>query len=293
MDNLLHTLSLYGQYPSAYIPFISVLGLLIGSFLNVVIYRLPVMMENSLQEALQLANGESAPCPQADFNLSVPASTCPKCDHKITALENIPVVSYILLKGKCRNCHVTISPRYPLVELFTALLFFTCAVQLGWSHEMLGACFVSAILVALSGIDFDHKLLPDSLTYALLWGGLIFSLFSSRLSPDEAILGATAGYVSLWSLYQVHRKLTGREGMGHGDFKLFAALGAWVGWQGLPLVALTAALAGLFFGMVTFAIKNETLRTTLPFGPCLALGGWIILLWQSHIENGLQKMLFG
>jgi leader peptidase (prepilin peptidase)/N-methyltransferase len=250
-----------------------VFGLVIGSFLNVVIYRLPKMLER--QWAIQCAElkGDEA-APQPAFNLAVPRSSCPRCGHLIRWYENIPLVSYLLLRGKCSGCHQAISPRYPLVELATGLLFVWCAWHWGWTASALAWCYFSATLLALALIDWDTTLLPDDLVLPLLWAGLITSALGwipVRLS--DALWGAVAGYLVLWAIYWAFKLLTGKEGMGYGDFKLLAALGAWFGWQGLIPILLMASVIGALIGIVMKVTHSLRDGGAMPFGPFLALGG--------------------
>jgi len=272
-----------------------IFGLLVGSFLNVVIYRLPKMLERQwADEAAQIAGPTAAA--QADaahsadagsaaqscikpFNLVVPRSACPLCGHAIAWYENIPVLSYLALRGRCSACHAPISVRYPLVELFTGLLFAVCAWRWGLTWTALAWCGFAAALVALAGIDWDTTLLPDNLTLPLLWAGLICAALGlTGVTVTNALWGATAGYLVLWAIYWVFKLVTGKEGMGYGDFKLFAALGAWFGWQGLLPVILLASVVGVAVGL---ALKvRGALREggAVPFGPFLALGGLATML---------------
>lgn len=258
-------------------------GLLIGSFLNVVILRLPRQLEHDwkcqCRELLELPESDSAAPPDLVFS----RSRCTNCGHEIRPWENIPVVSYLFLGGKCASCKNKISVRYPAVELITAALFIVAAWQLGAHWQLLSVLLITAYLVALSGIDFDHQLLPDQLTIPLLWIGLALSLTGLTITPMNAIIGALAGYLSLWSVYHVFRLLTGKEGMGYGDFKLLAALGAWMGWQMLPLIILFSSLVGAVVGLVLLALKRHKSGQTMPFGPYIAAAGWIALIWGEEL----------
>jgi len=262
-----------------------VLGLMIGSFLNVVVHRLPIMMESAWKlECRQLTgddNDEAPPPPR--FNLVTPASRCPACNHRITALENIPLVSYLLLKGRCSGCEARISPRYPLVELTTAVLSVIAAIHFGYGIQALMALFFTWALIPLFLIDFDHQLLPDNITLPLLWAGLLISLFDVFTDSQSSIIGAIAGYLSLWSIYHLFRLLTGKEGMGYGDFKLLAAIGAWVGWQALPVVILFSSVVGAVIGIALILFKGRDHSQPMPFGPFLAAAGWLTLLWGNDI----------
>ncbi|MDZ4261320.1 MAG: prepilin peptidase, partial [Pseudomonadota bacterium] len=257
-----------------------VLGLIVGSFLNVVIHRLPQMMQRDwrmqCRELLALPD-ESAETPR--FNLVVPRSRCPYCGHAITALENIPVLSYAVLGGKCSACGTHISLRYPAVELLTAVLSLAVAAHFGFGWVSAAALLLTWALIALTFIDFDHQLLPDSITLPLLWGGLLLSLGDVFVDSHAAIIGAAAGYLSLWSVYWLFKLLTGKEGMGQGDFKLLAVFGAWLGWQALPLIILLSSLVGAVVGISLMLFRGHQRDIPIPFGPYLAAAGWIALLW--------------
>ncbi|MDT8425591.1 MAG: A24 family peptidase [Methyloprofundus sp.] len=261
-----------------------VLGLLVGSFLNVVIYRLPVMMQRGwkqeCQEFLELPIDE----PSEPFNLSLPVSHCPKCKAGIKAYQNIPVFSYLLLRGKCANCATPISARYPFIEALTGLLSAVIAYQLGGQIETLFALILTWTLVALGGIDFDHQLLPDNITLPVLWLGLLLSLFNVFTDPVSSIIGAIAGYMVLWTIYQAFKLLTGKEGMGYGDFKLLALFGTWLGWQYLPLIILLSSLVGAIIGVAMILVLGRDKNIPIPFGPYLAIAGWIALLWGDQIN---------
>jgi leader peptidase (prepilin peptidase) / N-methyltransferase len=251
-----------------------VLGLLIGSFLNVVIYRLPKMLER--QWAAECAEVSGQPVPEQDkFNLLVPRSRCSSCGHQIRWYENIPVLSYLALRGKCSSCGVGISIRYPLVELASGGLFVFCAWRWGWTPTTVAWCTFSAVLVTLTLIDWDTTLLPDDITLPLLWGGLIFAAlqWNQGVSLVSALWGAVAGYVSLWLVYWAFKLVTGKEGMGYGDFKLFAALGAWFGWQALVPIILMASVIGSVVGIAMKFSSGLREGGYVPFGPFLALGG--------------------
>ena len=258
-------------------------GLLIGSFLNVVILRLPPWMEwqwrRESRELLELPE----PYEPAPPGIVVQGSACPKCGHKLAAWENIPVLSYLVLRGRCRGCGTGISLQYPVVELVTAILFAACAWRFGASFETLAAMGFTGLLVALAGIDLRTTLLPDQLTLSLLWIGLGLSTITLFTSPTDAIFGAIAGYLSLWTVYKGFKLLTGKEGMGYGDFKLLAMLGAWGGWQVLPLTILLSSLVGAVLGVIMLRLRNQETSTPIPFGPYLAIAGWIALLWGDQI----------
>jgi leader peptidase (prepilin peptidase)/N-methyltransferase len=275
--------------------------LVIGSFLNVVIYRLPIMMERDWREQCEeLARSPSEhDLPEGRFDLIVPRSRCPSCGAQITASQNIPVIGYLLLGGKCANCRESISARYPLVELSTAILAGVCAWHFGVGWEALMAIVLTLALVPIAMIDAETQLIPDTIVLPLLWLGLGMSLFSPLagantlfVSPQDAIVGAIAGYLSLWSVYQLFKLITGKEGMGYGDFKLLAALGAWLGWQQLPLIVLMSAVVGALVGMALMVFRNHERSVPIPFGPYLAAAGWITMLWGDVISSTyLDKML--
>jgi leader peptidase (prepilin peptidase) / N-methyltransferase len=285
------------------------LSLLVGSFLNVVIHRLPVMLDRQWRtqaEEMLAEAGAAAPKPQADpasaappatYNLVTPRSACPHCGAAIRAHQNIPLVSWLLLGGKCASCKARISPRYPIVELATALLSAAVVWRFGYHWQSVAALFVTWALVALTVIDLDHQILPDVITLPLLWLGLLASLaWHAGLAPPlptdprSAILGAVAGYLSLWSVYWAFKLLTGKEGMGYGDFKLFGALGAWMGWQMLPLVLLLSAFTGAVVGIALIVARGRDRNIPIPFGPYLAAAGWIALMWGPQIVGGYMSL---
>lgn len=271
--------------PDIFLGFIFLVGLIVGSFLNVVIYRLPVMMQNEWrQDCLEFLK-QPADKEQQPFNLSIPRSRCNQCGHQITALENIPLLSYLLLRGRCSSCQTHISLRYPLVELFTAIISVTIAWHFGVSLQTLAGLFFSWSLIAASGIDLDHKLLPDNITLPLLWAGLLLSIFDVFTNLQSSVIGAMAGYLSLWSVYIVFKLITGKEGMGYGDFKLLAALGAWTGWKLLFVIILTSSLVGAFIGITLILLGKRNRSTQIPFGPYLAAAGWICLLWGEQLSR--------
>ncbi len=278
-------------YPAVFYSLVFFVSLMVGSFLNVVIYRLPIMMERSWHQEYQSYFSESEPTPndknssakEEVFNLVKPDSTCPSCGHKIRAWENVPVISYLFLKGKCAKCKVGISVRYPLVELFTALACTFAAYQFGVTSQALWAVLFTYILVALLFIDLDKMLLPDHLTLPLLWLGLLLSTQHIFVGTTDAIIGAAAGYLSLWSVYWLFKLATGKEGMGYGDFKLLAALGAYTGWQGLPIIILLSSFVGAIAGILIMVIQNKGKSLAIPFGPYLAVAGWLTLLFKDAI----------
>ena len=275
--------------PAALILVCVLFGLLVGSFLNVVIHRIPKMMEATWrQEARELLE---QPAPKGEetpplFNLVTPGSHCPHCNHRIRWYENVPVVSWALLKGRCSGCKAAISKRYPIIELLTALVAGLCAWRFGYDPWLIFMLYGSFTLLALAVIDLDTTLLPDDLTYPLLWAGLLAAVLGiSPVSLPDAVIGAMAGYLALWSLYWVFKLLTGKEGMGYGDFKLLAALGAWLGWQYLPVVVLLSSVVGLVFAVSMMASGSVKRDQGIPFGPYLAIAGWIALLWGEVIVS--------
>lgn len=259
-----------------------VLGLLIGSFLNVVIHRLPKMMERDWQVSCLDLQGQATP-DQPRYNLVIPRSACPSCGHAISAWENIPVISYLCLRGKCKACQAPISARYPLVELLTGGLAYAVAVQYGYSALTLFALVFVFALVALTFIDFDTQLLPDDITLPLLWLGLLVNLQAGFTDITSAVIGAMAGYLVLWCVYWLFKLVTGKEGMGYGDFKLLAAIGAWFGWQLLPAVILLSSVVGSVIGLGLILLKGKTRHTAIPFGPFLALGGIAALFYGQAL----------
>ncbi|WP_278386691.1 prepilin peptidase [Stutzerimonas kunmingensis] len=271
----------------------ALLGLLVGSFLNVLIYRLPIMMQREWRaQALEYLE-----CPPEQiserFNLLLPSSRCPHCDHQIRSWENIPLVSWLALRGKCSSCRAPISSRYPLVELACGLLSGYVAWHFGFTWQAGAMLVLTWGLVAMSMIDIDHQLLPDSLVLPLLWLGLILNSFGLFVSLESALWGAVAGYLSLWSVYWLFKLVTGKEGMGYGDFKLLAMLGAWGGWQVLPLTILLSSVVGAVLGTILLRVQRAESSTPIPFGPYLAIAGWIALLWGDRItESYLQFARF-
>ena len=282
------------QLPWLYIALLTILGLLVGSFLNVVIYRLPIMLERSWQQEYRDYFGESSAdtTPATRFNLMIPRSACPHCGHPISALENIPLVSWLWLRGRCRACQAPISARYPLVELLTGLATACVAWHFTPGWPLLGTLGLTWTLIALTFIDLDKMLLPDQLTLPLLWAGLQLNLIGGLAPLQDAVIGAIAGYLILWSLYWTFKLLTGKEGMGYGDFKLLAALGAWLGWQSLPLILILSSMVGAVAGISLMLLRRHQQGNPIPFGPYLAMAGWIALLWGDAITRWyLQNLL--
>lgn len=277
-------LDLLAQNPLLAGGYVFLVGLCVGSFLNVVIHRLPLMMERQWrQEATELlADGaEPVAAPPDKFNLMVPRSRCPSCGHQITALENIPLVSWLTLKGRCSSCKSPISPRYPLVELATALLSLLVFMMLGPTVKTLVALPMTWALISLTMIDFDTQLLPDDITLPLLWAGLLVNMNGVFVPLQQAVIGAMAGYLVLWSVYWLFKLVTGKEGMGYGDFKLLAALGAWLGWTMVPLIVLLSSVVGAVIGVAYLAIRKES--APFAFGPYIAIAGFIALLWGQPL----------
>ena len=300
-------IDLFASSPALFIGSVFVLSLLIGSFLNVVIHRVPIMLNREWQtqakEILTSSNSDSEPTaydrkevprdslqPTAfpKYNLIVPRSACPHCGTLITAAQNIPVISYVFLGGKCAKCKAPISIRYPIVELTTAVLSATVAWRFGFQWYTAAALLLTWTLIALTFIDFDTQLLPDNITLPLVWIGLLLSLWHSAdgslpVDPSTSIVGGIAGYMSLWSVYWLFKLVTGKEGMGYGDFKLFAAFGTWLGWQMLPLIILLSAFTGAVVGITLIVARGSDRNTPIPFGPYLAAAGWIALMWGENL----------
>jgi len=285
--------------PAVWLTVVGLLSLLIGSFLNVVILRLPVMMEREWRAQAAAVEGREEEATEP-FNLVVPRSRCPKCGAAVRAWQNIPILSYVLLRGRCAQCATPIGLRYPIVEGFTALTSVLVAWRFGVTPEAVAALVFTWTLIALAVIDIDHQLLPDSMTLPLLWLGLLLSLWHDTAggtvlfqTPREAIIGAAAGYLSLWSVYHLFRLATGKEGMGYGDFKLLAALGAWLGWQMLPLIILLSAAVGAVVGIALMVFTRRGRDVPIPFGPYLAAAGWIALLYGREIIDAYLGMWQG
>ncbi|HVS75746.1 MAG TPA: prepilin peptidase [Steroidobacteraceae bacterium] len=294
-------MSLLAASPTLFIAVSLLLGLIVGSFLNVVIHRVPIMMERQwreqcaeLQQADPAATIPAAAAPPKErFNLVVPRSACPACKAPITALQNIPILSYLFLRGRCARCGARISPRYPIVEALTGILSAAVAWKLGFGWPAAAGLVLTWFLVALAFIDIDTQLLPDSLTLPLLWLGLLLSLFAPApgMAPvpvdmRSSIIGAIAGYLSLWSVYHLFRLLTAKEGMGYGDFKLLAALGAWLGWRMLLPTVLIAAAVGAVAGIALLAFRGQNRSTPIAFGPFLAAAGWLMLMFGRELVTG-------
>ena len=287
---------LFLTHPTIFLGVVTLLGLIVGSFLNVVIYRLPIIIKRQwstecrewLKVDDETTNEFSLP-----FNLITPRSKCPRCGHKITAIENIPIISYLVLRGKCSECRTPISIQYPLVEALTAIFSLLVAWHFGYSWQTAAALLLTWALIALSVIDLQTKLLPDSITLPFVWLGLMVN--SSHLFTDlsSSVWGAAAGYLSLWSIYQLFKLLTGKEGMGYGDFKLLALLGAWLGWQVLPLIIVLSSIIGASVGIALVLVKGRDKNIPIPFGPYLTLGGWVGMLWGTQLTQAYLEYTLG
>ena len=272
--------------PIVFLIFCTLIGLAVGSFLNVVAYRLPLMLDREWKsQCRELLELSSPTAEETVLNLSRPPSRCPKCGHQIRVRENIPVLSFLLLRGRCSACNQSISLRYPIVEAATGLLSLTVAWHFGVSWEAAAALFLTWVLITLSLIDFDHQILPDSIVLPTLWLGLILSLFGIFSDAPSAIIGAAAGYLSLWSVFQLFRLITGKQGMGYGDFKLLALFGAWLGWHSLFQIVLISSLVGAVVGVSLILFMGRDRSIPIPFGPYLATAGWISLLWGEQINR--------
>jgi leader peptidase (prepilin peptidase)/N-methyltransferase len=298
--------ALYTDNPALFAGSAFLLGLVIGSFLNVVIYRLPIMLERDWRtQATELLSSAgdatlTASAPQGvseRFTLSTPRSACPACKAPIKAWQNIPLVSWLLLRGRCASCKTKISARYPLVELATGLLSAWVAWHFGFGAPAACGLLVTWALIALTGIDIDHQLLPDGITLPLMWAGLLAAVIAGPISGSpipvsahDAIIGAASGYLSLWLVFHTFRLITGKEGMGYGDFKLFAALGAWLGWKLLPLVILLSAAAGAILGILMIVLRGRDRSTPMPFGPYLAAAGWLAMMYGDVLVSGYLRV---
>lgn len=260
------------------------LGLVVGSFLNVIIYRLPVMLEREWKsQCEELLNDKEPSEDEETFNLITPRSRCPQCNHLITALENIPVISYLIQKGKCTDCGTKISPRYPVIETLTAILGLIVVWKFGFTWQAGAGLVLTWSLIALTFIDLDTFLLPDNITLPFLWLGVLISFWGVFVGLDASVIGAIAGYLSLWLVYWAFKLLLKKEGMGYGDFKLLAMLGAWLGWQSLPLIIILSSLVGAVVGILMILFKGHDKNKPIPFGPYLAAAGWIALIWGGDI----------
>ncbi len=285
-------MSFFGSltHPAVFPWFALAVGLMVGSFLNVVIYRLPKIMERDWEQQCAELHGESLP-EQETFNLALPRSRCPACTHPISTLQNIPIASYAVLGGKCAACGTRINPRYPLVEALSGLASAYAAWHFGFGLASVAAMLFLWCMIALSFIDFDTQLLPDSITLPLVWAGLLLNLAGTYTDLASAVIGATAGYLSLWSVYWGFKFATGKEGMGFGDFKLLAAVGAWLGWQMLPFVVLASSFVGAVIGILLMLIAKRGRNVPIPFGPYLAVAGAVALFWGKPLTYAYMKLL--
>ena len=281
-----------------YLITVGLVSLCVGSFLNVVIYRLPLMMQREWQSECRLLLDDELNTNQAKpkntsgpFNLVKPNSTCPKCKTAIKPWQNIPIISWLILKGKCASCSNPISIRYPAVEAVTALLSLVVAYTFGATEQALLYIVITWALVALTFIDIDHMLLPDQLTLPLVWLALIAAVAGITITPSDAIMGAAFGYLSLWSVFWLFKLLTGKEGMGFGDFKLLALFGTLLGWQSLLTIILLSSVVGAIIGIALLSIQGKDKATPIPFGPYLAIAGWITLLWGNHLESAYFNLI--
>jgi len=287
------------QYPLIFYTLIAIGSLCIGSFLNVVIIRLPIMMENQWQDHLREIKQDKSSNNSSEgrreksekpFNIAIPRSHCHHCGHRLTIGENLPVISYILLRGKCSACNKHISLRYPIVELITGIVSIFIVWYFGLTLQAASALVLTWALMALSLIDYDTQLLPDSITLPLLWLGLIVNISATFTPLNSAVLGAIMGYLSLWFIFHIFKHFTGKEGLGYGDFKLLAALGAWLGWQQLAIIIFLSSFVGAIIGIVLIFMGKQAANKPIPFGPYLALAGWTSLLWGEKIIDSYLHM---
>jgi len=276
--------------PLFFLSMAAVLGLLVGSFLNVLVHRLPIMLERQWQREAQEALGLPTVA-HAPLNLCLPASHCPHCGHRIRAWENIPLLSYLALRGRCSACRSPISMRYPLVELGCAVLTLLAAWHAGPTLQALALMLLGWCLLALSLIDSEHQLLPDVLVLPMLWLGLIVNASGLFVPLEQALWGVVVGYLSLWSVFWLFKLVTGKDGMGYGDFKLMALIGAWGGWQVLPLTLLLSSVVGALVGLCLLRLRNASMGTAMPFGPYLAIAGWIAVLWGGEISTFYLQLI--
>jgi leader peptidase (prepilin peptidase)/N-methyltransferase len=294
--------ALYTSDPALFAGSVFLLGLVVGSFLNVVIYRLPIMLERDWRSQAADVLAGAAPATEATqaaprFSLITPGSACPSCKAPIKAWQNIPVISWLMLRGRCAACRTRISVRYPAVELATGVLSAWAAWHFGFGAPAACALLLTWALIALTGIDIDHQLLPDSITLPLMWAGLLAAVAigpvarsTLPVSAQEALIGAMAGYVSLWLVFHAFRLITGKEGMGYGDFKLFAALGAWLGWKLLPLIILLSAASGALLGIAMILLRGRDRAAPIPFGPYLAAAGWLAMMYGDSLVDGYLRV---
>jgi len=298
----LNIISVLQHEPALFYSAVVIFSLLIGSFLNVVIHRTPIMLKRGAKSDCTEFLSEHYPeclsdegktaLPETEkYNIVVPRSTCPKCGHMITALENIPIISYLFLRGKCRKCSTPISIRYPFVEALSAILVTVVAMKYGVSYETLFGAIFTWTLISLTFIDIDTQYLPDQLTLPVLWLGILLGLDNMYVDISSSIIGAAAGYMTLWAVYQIFKLVTKKEGMGFGDFKLLAMIGAWCGWQVLPAVILLSSVIGSIAGILMIITKYHEKGKPIPFGPYLAGAGWIVFIWGQEINNFYLNLL--
>ncbi len=283
-------LALFQTSPIAFGLLSAVLGLIVGSFLNVVIHRTPIVLMRHWRRDCQELAGQPPDTVGEKFNLVTPRSRCPHCNHAISALENIPILSFLWLRGKCSACRKPISRRYPFVELLSAALAAATSWHFGFGVTAFAAIALTWVLIALSFIDIDHQLLPDVMVLPFLWAGLLLNLFSVFTPLPNAVIGAVTGYLSLWLVFHLFKLITGKEGMGYGDFKLLALFGAWLGWQNLPLIILLSSLIGALIGIGLIVLRGRDRAQPLPFGPYLAAAGWVAMLWGDEIMRRYLQM---
>ena len=285
---------LYQTQPLIMLLMVAIFSLMVGSFLNVIIYRLPIIMEREWKTQCQefLGHPDTETLPVERYNLVVPRSRCPHCNHLIGAWENVPVISYLLQKGRCRHCGKPISMRYPVIEALTAVLSVMVIHNFGLTWSSMYLLVLTWGLISLSFIDLDHHLLPDNLTLPLMWLGLLIAVFGiGVVDLKSAIVGTMIGYVSLWTIFQLFRLATGKEGMGYGDFKLLAVFGAWLGWQQLPLIILLASFVGAVVGVLNILIRKQDKNQPIPFGPFLCTAGFIAMLWGEQITRNYMQLM--
>lgn len=281
---------LFQTEPFVFCSFVAILGLLIGSFLNVVILRMPIALKQDWRKEcyeyleLSIPISEQHELPK-NYSIMFPRSYCPKCKNQLRAIDNIPLFSYLFLKGKCHFCKEKISLRYPIIEAITSILMVMVAIQFGVTWQTVAGCILTCVLIVQSGIDIDHKMIPDEITMPILWLGILLSLFSVFTTSEDAIIGAASGYLTLWVIYWVFYLVTKKEGMGYGDFKLLAMLGAFLGWQILPVVLILSSFLGSLVGITLLVFKACDRETKIPFGPFLAIAGWVALVFGPQINN--------
>lgn len=293
-------INIFQNSQSFFLLFVGLISIIIGSFLNVVIVRLPTALNKNWRKQcydfldMDIPKKEAALLKHKNFltDLVVPGSHCPLCQKHIKFYDNIPILSYIFLRGKCRHCKQHISLRYPIIEIITATAGILVAIKFGVTWQTLAGCFLSYILIVQSCIDIQHMLIPDEITLPILWVGLLLSIFNIFIDPTAAIIGAAMGYLSLWSIYWAFYLITGKEGMGYGDFKLLAMLGAWLGWHYLPFMVLFSSLLGTIIGGCLIIFTKRLKERRIPFGPFIALAGWVALMWGPQINDWYVHLLF-